>query len=238
LQLIPNTSPKMKQYRVTIDECTATTYIKKIAAWQPVAGLDKVAEHLDEYGSSWGLASPPAADAIAYYLQPAQQHLLQGGPQFPGLPEARFTIAAYPRTQPDVLHIISIVELGEALPAEQQLRPGATLLQAPLPAELLAGVADTVDFFQLPLADRERAWPQVWKQITTAAGSELIALGWAGMTPAEAMRQIGGRLQRQGIGPEYLYALAEPDLQSLLNLVEHPPGPEEYMSAENEPEEY
>jgi hypothetical protein len=207
----------MKHYRVTVDENTATEHLKKIAAWQPVAGLDKVAEHLAEYCTSWGTGTPPPVDVLAHYLQPAQQHLLQGGPQFPGLPEARFTIYPYPQTQPDVMHTVSIVELGE---------------------QLLVSVADSVDFFQLPIADRERAWPQVWKQLTTAAGSELIKIGWAGMTPAEAMKQIGGRLQRQGVGPEYLYALAEPDLQHLLNLVEHPPGPEEYMSAENEPDEY
>jgi hypothetical protein len=229
----------MKFYRVTVDEHNATTYLNKIAAWQPVAGLEKVIEHLAEYEHSYGFTSgPPPAEAILEQLQDPEQRLLTGGPQFPGLPEARFTIYPYPQTQPDVMHTVSIIELGEPLQLLSR--------QVPLPAS----PADTVDFFQLSInggtEERAKAWAQVWKQITTAAGSEMIRIGWAGMSPAEAMQQVGGRLQRQGVGTAYLYSLADADLQTLLNLVEHPPGADEmapgggglWQREDEEPYEY
>jgi hypothetical protein len=111
----------------------------------------------------------------------------------------------------------AIDRLREAFPnlGPIQLTPDTSRRRTPAPLQL--------NYFALPGYEREQAWRDVWHQLTTAAGSESIVLGWAGMSPAEAMKQVDGRLL-QGPGP---YCLADADLQSLLNLAEHPPGPDE-----------
>ena len=107
--------------------------------------------------------------------------------------------------------------LREAFPGLGPVQLGIDTSRRRTPAPL------QLSYFELPGYEREQAWRDVWHQLTTAAGSESIRLGWAGMSPAEAMKQVGGRLL-QGPG---LYSLAEADLQTLLNLVEHPPGDDE-----------
>jgi hypothetical protein len=82
----------------------------------------------------------------------------------------------------------------------------------------------TITYQALPTHERQRAEREVWQQLTTAAGSESIRLGWAGMSPAYAItRHTSGQLLHSAAG----YALSPADLQLLLVLVEYPPGPAE-----------
>lgn len=104
----------MKGYRITIDETTATTFLQRVAHWQPVAGLEQVVVHLAEYCTAWKQAAPPSAEELEEALKGQEvQGMLAGGPQFPGLRECRFTIYPYGRGKP--MHTISIVELGEPI---------------------------------------------------------------------------------------------------------------------------
>ena len=113
----------MKLYRVTVDEHTSTTFIKRVANWQPISGLDEVLVRLAEYCQEWNQGTPPPAEAIEQQLRDPDQRLLAGGPQFPGLPEARFTL--YPSGhQSQLCHTVSIVELGEPVQLQMTSEQG------------------------------------------------------------------------------------------------------------------
>ena len=84
-----------------------------------------------------------------------------------------------------------------------------------------------MQYNELSAAQKTAACQDIWKQLTKAAGSEMITIAWSRMSVEEAiLDQTSGEVDQTPEG----WKLSPDDFKSIERLVEHPPGPEEYSS--------